>query len=948
MSQLLCILDFETFSETNLKAVGGYEYARHPSTEIICVAWRIGTRETLRTTETKSWCPFTPTDSIGELLAALANPKITLIARNAYFEQVITRYVLGRDFYTHKELISIPPSRWICTASLAAALALPRSLEGTANALKLPVKKDMDGRRLILKWCKPRKPTKNNPNDRHNDPDELRRIIQYCKTDVEVDTEAFLRCPPLTPTERRVWVLDQEINLLGIAVDRSLVTTVLGLIGEEVGRLNAEVSELTFGALDSATKRDRVLAWLEDEGLYLPDLTKKTVEDTLAGGLATGAAKRMLEIRQATAKTSTAKYQAFDDRSKTDGRLRDILVYHAATTGRWGGSGAQLQNLPRGTIKDSVAAAEILAEGDLEWVRTLYGDPMRVFSSCLRNVLVAPPGKVLDVADYNAVELRVAFWVAKHEEGLKTLREGRDLYRELASKIYRKPIAEINGAQRFVGKTAQLGCFGEKTLVLTYRGWVPIVKVKQSDLLWDGVDWVRSRGVAYQGVKETIKCKGITVTPDHQVLTLRGWVTVESLGLAENTSSLRSAISTGSLGLKVLRLDRVAARGLSLCRALVTEATYIRLIPIIFRNGLRLGAKSVKDFITVKTKNIGGVTLTSCPMTPTGSDYLTGYPLAFSDAITRKTKGLLTTVSAGYAFTNRGVKTGNYFLSILSRCRAGMTPYSNSIGKMLIKVMPRVIYDSLHGLITRKTKDESQTSKTKSPVYDIVSSGPRQRFTVLTAAGPLIVHNCVYGMGKEKFAATCLDQGQDLPRELSDLAVDTFREVNAPIVKLWAMLELAARSAIENPGRRYTINRTTWSVKDGFLWCQLPSGRKLAYADPSVQWDTVYGRKRPVVYYWATDGMTKQWTRQKTWGGTLTENVVQAIARDLMAEAMLRIESYPDWEIVLSVHDELIAERKLGTSLGLKEFCDLMSELPDWATGCPVTASGWSGNRYRK
>ncbi len=105
-----------------------------------------------------------------------------------------------------------------------------------------------------------------------------------------------------------------------------------------------------------------------------------------------------------------------------------------------------------------------------------------------------------------------------------------------------------------------------------------------------------------------------------------------------------------------------------------------------------------------------------------------------------------------------------------------------------------------------------------------------------------------------------------------------------------------------------------------------------------------------MLYHWGIDSLSKKWVKQKTYGGKLVENVVQGIARDLMAEAMLRIEATKVWQIVLSVHDELIAERGIFPKgwNPANAFNNLMAELPDWADGCPVAVEGWTGTRYRK
>ena len=104
--------------------------------------------------------------------------------------------------------------------------------------------------------------------------------------------------------------------------------------------------------------------------------------------------------------------------------------------------------------------------------------------------------------------------------------------------------------------------------------------------------------------------------------------------------------------------------------------------------------------------------------------------------------------------------------------------------------------------------------------------------------------------------------------------------------------------------------------------------------------------QKNVLTYWSVDSMTKRWQKTPTYGGKLTENAVQAASRDLMAEAMLRLEAagYP---IVLTVHVEVVAEVPEGFG-SLAEFERIMSVVPAWAAGCPIQAKGWRGKRFRK
>jgi DNA polymerase len=127
---------------------------------------------------------------------------------------------------------------------------------------------------------------------------------------------------------------------------------------------------------------------------------------------------------------------------------------------------------------------------------------------------------------------------------------------------------------------------------------------------------------------------------------------------------------------------------------------------------------------------------------------------------------------------------------------------------------------------------------------------------------------------------------------------------------------------------------------------RLPNGRLLAYCRPFLKTRNTPIGEKEVVHFWGVDGYTKQWCEQTTYGGKLAENATQAVARDIMAEAMLRVEcaGYP---VILSVHDELITEVPKGTG-DVELFERTMAALPAWAGGLPVAAAGWKGERYRK
>lgn len=455
----ILVLDYETRSEADLKKVGGWEYSVHPTTRIMCAAWRWSTREKLRETPTEIWSPAFEKRPPPQLVQAFKCPNTKIWAHNALFEQCMTNNTFRRLYpglFDH-----IPVSRWGCTAALSAASGLPRKLEQVLMARGLPVQKDMVGHKLMLKYCKPRKPTKKNPSEWHSNKDELRRIMEYCKIDVDGAVELILDLPDLSPFERALWELDQEMNQTGFLCDRGLVQKVLALLDHEAETLKLETQEITMGALASALQRDGILNWLEAEGVALPDLKKLTVEEALKNEKIDGDARRILEIRQTVSKTSTKKYQSFLARSESDNRVRDILLFNAAVpTARWGGSGVQVQNFPRGVAGiDADHAVELLQDGDYDTLKLLYGDIFSVAATCLRGMITAPKGYKLVAGDYAQIEARVLFWLAGHDAGVKAFREGRPIYEEQAQVIFSVPNVEsVTKQQRQVGKQAVLGC----------------------------------------------------------------------------------------------------------------------------------------------------------------------------------------------------------------------------------------------------------------------------------------------------------------------------------------------------------------------------------------------------------------------------------------------------------------------------------------------------------
>ncbi len=161
-------------------------------------------------------------------------------------------------------------------------------------------------------------------------------------------------------------------------------------------------------------------------------------------------------------------------------------------------------------------------------------------------------------------------------------------------------------------------------------------------------------------------------------------------------------------------------------------------------------------------------------------------------------------------------------------------------------------------------------------------------------------------------------------------------------------IEGAAVSAVLNPGNYYQYRGIIWGVVNGVLYCQLPSGRFITYHSPRL--DQTTDQRGLAVWSLSSmgaDPTTGQWVRIPTYGGKLTENVVQAVARDILANALVNLEraGYP---VVMHVHDEIVSEVPQGFG-SIEEFERIMATMPAWAADWPIKAAGgWRGRRYRK
>ena len=916
-------IDFETRSAVDLRKTGVYKYAADPSTDIWCMAYKAPWSD-----DVLVWQPGDERDTYLEDWIMAGG---LLSAWNSQFERTIWNEIMvGRYQWPRTNI-----KQWRCTMAQASAMGLPRALGQAAAVLGVEEQKDKTGAALMLRMARPRKVNADGSYTWWDTKDKLDTLVAYCKQDVKTELSVAETLHAMPDAERRLYQLDQRINDRGVALDVDLVHRVKALAENARVEIDAEIQRLTKGQVKAATNAMELTAWLNAHGIQAKSVDKQTVGRLLSFDRMHPVIREVLKLRQNGAKSSTAKYDAMLHAVNADGRMRGLLVYHGAATGRWSGKLVQPQNFPRPQKKQD-ELDEIIAKLKADEDVSAHGAGTVLASDLLRSMLVADEGHRLMFADYSAIEARVLAWVAGQRDLVETFQNGGDVYKEMASAIYNVDVGNVTDAQRQVGKMAILGCFEEDTLVLTERGWQPILYLTTQDRVWDGEEWVTHQGVVYQGHKEVHRVNGVGATPDHEILTEHGWR--EWRKVHTNPSLLKSALSLVNLP-SVSGLT-TNAHGIRAANALAGGlASLIDTISCAVNRPVATIARSVS--LALRRRNIAAMQALF-PMTFTANGYSTAYPRAFNVVRTQATPDGNTTANEVSRYTRNGYETEKRFSLTFSHLMGGIYRIWNWTASTTTRAISRAISALSRGLKICLTAAQRKLCRTKSTVcvrkshvYDVSYAGPRNRFTILTDLGPLIVHNCGYGMGGKRFAEQCASMGIKVDENEAKRIVSVYREKNNKIAQYWRDVEQDFVEMVRDAGRV------------GSVRLPLPSGRSLTYHSPRIiQRETPWGAMRDTAQVDTLNSVTRQWTSQIIWGGLLTENVVQATARDMMATAMMALE-LKGYNVILSVHDEIICE--VPDDFGsLDEMIDIMTQVPAWAEGCPINAEGKEGKRYRK
>jgi DNA polymerase I-like protein with 3'-5' exonuclease and polymerase domains len=891
-------IDLETYydKDFSLSKMTTEAYIRDPRFEVIGVAIKINDQE-VDTYAGKGICGF---------LNSIDYSDKAILCHNTAFDGAVLSWLYG-----------ITPKLWLDTLSMSRPFHRT-TVGGSLKALAQHYKLGAKGTEVI-----------NALGKRLEDftEQELDSYMDYCANDVELTYKLFNKLKVgFPPSEIRV--IDQTIRMYTepkIVLDKEQLRQHLSSVKHSKQKLLDSLGELG-GQEDIKSilmSNQKFAEVLTDLGVTPPTkISARTGKEAYAFAKTDKAMVELLDhpdprvsalasarmgIKSTIEETRTEALLAVADR----GKLPILLNYYGAHTGRFsGGDGLNLQNLPARKGK------------------------------AIRQALSAPEGKVIMGCDLSQIEARMLAWVAGQDDLVDSFAKGRDVYCEFASEVYGREITASDKTERFVGKT----CLAEGTLVLCHRGWLPIEDIDISDLVWDGEEWVEHSGVIPTGKKQTINLMGVQMTPDHLVLCGAEWKRADEV---VRNGYLRCQLSErGEANLPSQAMQSESRE---------PSNTY-------WQNVIVEGGSSIqKTDTTVSTpRNASHATQAnrqiigsnhskmSCQTSTTESDYYQDYQRQYLDAITLRPRHTTTTVAEESEYTNLGGKTTLSFSSIYRTLKAGITQISRWIELIMVKGMNPTTYDLLLRKQIWGTEEPSTKCNKNLRTYDVTSAGPRHRYTVLSESGPIIVHNCILGLGYQcgagKFREMLRQASVDIDEFEAQRIVHTYRNKYARIAGLWNRLGSSLNNMLH--GGQVDIHPVQIS-QSGIT---LPNKLQIVY--PALRaatrgYEYLSEQRAYRAFAKGEEIADNKWVN--IYGGKMTENIIQALARIVITHHMTQVadQCKDNVQILFQVHDEIVMmvdEDKADTIMD--KVVEIMSAPPAWAEGLPVACEAGYANNY--
>lgn len=445
-------VDFETRSRCNLLEKGAYNYAKHESTEILCMSYAFDNDEVV------TWLPDQPFPE------QIRNFTGLIKAHNAAFDRLIFWHVLG---------IKFPIEQFYCTAAQARANCMPGSLEQMGAFCNSSMKKDSRGKQLIRLLSIPKA-----DGDFNEDAELMKEMVEYCERDVMAMRSISNSIRQLSEEELLDYHINEHVNERGILIDTDLCEAAKYYSHQELKETQdsvAEIAEGEFTTVRSPKMREWVVRNLGEAAKKLIEyeqngVKKYSVDKSARQILLDYAEERsdevppdvvtILQAADAVWSSSVAKFTRLknlaDDR---DHRLRGALVFAGgAATGRSSSYGAQVHNFPRKTFKrPQVVRDDLVNRKDV--VPKHDARVNIVLKKMLRPAITSGKNKLFIVCDWAQIEARLTPWLSTNgHDKLEIFRQGIDVYKVNASATFNCSIDDVTDHQRQIGKVQELAC----------------------------------------------------------------------------------------------------------------------------------------------------------------------------------------------------------------------------------------------------------------------------------------------------------------------------------------------------------------------------------------------------------------------------------------------------------------------------------------------------------
>ncbi len=457
-------LDFETRSRVDLTVAGAYNYAQDMSTEVLCMSYAFDDEEVV------TWTPAQPFPE------RVRQHTGQIRAHNAAFERLIFWYVLQINFDLEQ---------FYCTAAQARANCAPGSLEDVGRFAGAGMRKDHRGAQLIRLLSIPQA-----DGTFREDAALMAEMAAYCEQDVRAMRAFSQAMRDLSADELADYHANERVNDRGVLVDVALCKAAQQYAVEELDAIQAEVREITEGAITSV-RSPRMREWVWERvgpearrlmTVHKDGEEKQSIDKSVRAALLLLAEENPDEVPAHVADviqcaddlwaSSVAKFKRLEELADVeDHRVRGAFVFAGgAATGRASSYGAQVHNFTRKTAKDPQAVRHAMVRG--HQIVPQFGKRVTdVLRGMLRPSLIPAPGHSFVVADWSAIEGRVNPWLAKSPAGeakLDAFRQRLDAYIVNAAATFGRPYADILAgyedeepeatAQRQLGKVQELAC----------------------------------------------------------------------------------------------------------------------------------------------------------------------------------------------------------------------------------------------------------------------------------------------------------------------------------------------------------------------------------------------------------------------------------------------------------------------------------------------------------